>query len=191
VDFETFSLIFQTIFCVRVRVLDRTVWTCYGFTSFWLCDDSQWNEMKFKCYLCSWLEIWTVSSDPWLWIFSGKLVSLLSFFLRSGSCEILHLFSFFFSDPQPVITLVARCFRRRARVELQVQQFSDEDSRESLRIARSCIEFIRISLLFVSVKWIQWWIQRIFVKLFCIGTDSELGFVYVLEFLVNFGEFDL
>jgi len=54
--------------------------------------------------------------DSWLWIFAGKPVSLLSFFFWSGSCEILHLFFFFFSDPRPAITLAARYLRWRARV---------------------------------------------------------------------------
>jgi len=106
---------FSNNFCVRVRVLNRTVRTCYGFTSFWIYDDS--NEMRWSLGV-TWVLFGGLDRffDSWLRIFAGKPVSPLSFFFRFGSCEILHLFFFFCSGSSSAITLAARYLRWRARV---------------------------------------------------------------------------
>ena len=128
-EFRSKSLIFKTIFCVRVWALDRTVQSaldsrCPGFRGDIRRDLDEVKVLPWFLFGDS-----NRSFDSWPWISSGKPVSLLSFFSWSGSCEILHFFfSFFFSDLMPVITLAARYLRWRARVELQAPQFSDEDS---------------------------------------------------------------
>ncbi len=151
-------------------------------------------------------EVWWSSSvtcvlvrrfGPFLWILGSEFPLVIRFhpFLSSLDPDpvriLLLFFSLFFSDPQPVITLVARCFRWRARVELQVQQFSDEDSRESLRIARICAISVWIWLLFDAVNRIQWWIWSFWYE-----ADLNWGWMWprVHECswaLVNSGEFDL
>ncbi len=96
--------------------------------------------MKFQCYLCFDLEI-----EPFLLIFglrvsTGEPVSLPSLFSDPDPMRILLLFLFLLLlCSKAVITLAARYLLWRARVELQLQQFDDEDSRESLRI---CLKFV-------------------------------------------------
>jgi len=136
--------------------------------------------MELGFYLGFYLEIRTVSL---ILGFGSSLVSLLRSFLllsRSGSCEILHLFSSFFFSDLPVISLVARCFQWRARVELQVRQLSDEGSCESLRVVWICVNSCSV--------WC-WWSNSMVnfavfgMKLIWIGIEFDLGFVCSWVFL--------
>jgi len=152
---------------------------------------SWWGMMKFWCYLCLGLEVWTVSFDSWLGILSGELVSLL-FFLPP--IRILWNPSPLLPSSSPIQSLHSRLQRATSggvlAFEPRAQQFDDEGSFESLRIARNCPNLVWILLLFDFVDWIQWEIWGFLVKLLWIGAEFILGFVCVLELFCEFVGFD-
>jgi len=94
---------FPNNFCVRVRVLDRTVQTGCRFTWFWI---MQWfsvkgDEVKTLPELC--LKVWSCFFDPWLRIFAGK--NRFHFFLSPSGLDSVKSFasSLFFSFSDSVI----------------------------------------------------------------------------------------
>ena len=128
------------------------------------------------------------SFDSWPWISSGKSVLLLSFFSGSGSCEILHLFfSFFFSDPMPVIYARSAlppvaCSRWIASTTVLWWRFTT-NLWESLEIASNSFAF-RLCLL----RWIRF--SDEFNEFVCncaeLVLELMLGFMNVLEFFCEF-----
>ena len=123
-----------------------------GSHRFGFCSGFYWNEVKFERYLCLWLEIWTVSFDPWLWISSGKLVLLLLLFSDSNLANL-----FTFSSSSLLIRILRSHWQRATSggvlvLELQMLRFNDEDSPW---ISENYLELHQIGSHFVS-DWYLW-----------------------------------
>jgi len=167
---------FSNCFRVRVWVLDRNssnvprihiVWGSVMVFSTWL--EEVWELPEFVIR-----RFWSVLLILW---FGFSLVNFPSSSLTQR-CEILRFFPFFFSD----LTLWSRLQRATSggvlAFGLQLHQFNDEDSCESLR---TCWK-IRMNLLpFWSPVLNSEAELKLSVERFWIGFDSELGFVEIVH----------
>ena len=162
VDSEAFLWFFK-FFWVRVKVLgpnsSNWLWIHTVLDLWWFL--VKWDRAWVLPESC--LGIWTVSFDPWFWIFAGKAISLFS---SSGSNRwkpsLLLLFLLLWSacDHARSALLPVACSRRIAG-----SQLSDEGSCESLRVAWICVDSNSI--------WC-WWSNSMANLLFLVWNWSEL-----------------